>query len=92
MATVCGFPYTPAYHAQFETKFNRRTKTPYYRYVIVSDEGAQLFDGYVGDMKEATDTVNAHLRILRSRAGMYERERDRCAPWTEHDSTASRNK
>jgi hypothetical protein len=74
MATACRTPYTPEYHAQFETRFNGRTKLRYYRYVIVTDEGNQLFDGYAGDMKEASITVNAHLSLLRARCGMSARE------------------
>ncbi len=64
MTAISVSPSRPEYRAVYESKFNQQNNRRYYRYVIVSDLGQPLFDGYAGDMKEAISTAAAHLRLL----------------------------
>jgi len=62
-------PCTPAFHGMVEERFQRRTRRRYVRYVIVSDEGTPLFDGYAGDLEEANQTIRAHIQLLKQQVG-----------------------
>ncbi len=64
MASVGVFPPTPVYRARIEPKVNRRTRRLYYRYVIFSERGEELFDGCAGDVQEANESIKAHLQFL----------------------------
>ncbi len=64
MATGGTVLYPGAYHGEIEKKVQARSQRAYYRYVILSDSGQQLFDGCAGDVKEASDSIKAHLRFL----------------------------
>lgn len=65
-------PYAPAYHGVVEARFHKRTHRHYFRYVIVSENGRPLFDGYAGDLKEANDSIKAHIRHLNEQRRMDE--------------------
>ncbi len=64
MATASALMHTGVYYAHIERKINARTALPYYRYVICSDMGQELFDGCAGDPEEASETIKAHLHFL----------------------------
>ncbi len=64
MASASALLHTGVYYAHIERKTNARTALPYYRYVICSDMGQELFDGWAGDPEEASETIKAHLRFL----------------------------
>ncbi len=64
MASAAVFSTAGTYHAHIERKTNARTALPYYRYVICSDVGQELFDGWAGDPEEANQSIKAHLCLL----------------------------
>ncbi|MGI9103435.1 MAG: hypothetical protein ACR2IF_13435 [Terriglobales bacterium] len=63
MSSAVTFPPSRAYEGRIEKMMDTRTRRTYYRYVI-SSEVEQLFDGWAGDVKEASDTIKAHLQLL----------------------------
>ena len=66
----CLIPCTPTYHGLVEMKIQARTRRQYFRYVVVSEDGEPLVDGYAGDVKEANDSIKAHIRYMREQSGM----------------------
>ncbi len=69
MASSSMLSHTSAYQGQIHKTVHTPTQQTYYRYVILSEFGQELYDGCAGDEREAEDSVKAHIRFLTAQAG-----------------------